>query len=52
MPGPSGRVPARHGERKVETRGAVHHIDLTVGDLVPSTAFYDQLLPLIGFRRL
>jgi catechol 2,3-dioxygenase-like lactoylglutathione lyase family enzyme len=36
----------------VETRGAVHHIDLTVGDLDPSTAFYDQLLPLIGFRRL
>ena len=31
--------------------GAVHHIDLTVGDLARSTAFYDRVLPLLGFRR-
>jgi len=31
--------------------GAVHHIDLTVSDLARSTAFYDRVLPLLGFRR-
>jgi len=31
--------------------GAIHHIDLTVGDLARSTAFYDRVLPLMGFRR-
>ena len=35
----------------METTGAIHHIDITVGDLGLSTAFYDQTLPLIGFRR-
>jgi catechol 2,3-dioxygenase-like lactoylglutathione lyase family enzyme len=31
--------------------GAIHHIDLTASDLDRSTAFYDRVLPLIGFRR-
>lgn len=35
----------------METSGAIHHIDITVGDLGRSAAFYDQVLPLIGFRR-
>lgn len=32
--------------------GAIHHIDLTVGDLDAGTAFYDRVLPLMGFRRM
>ncbi len=32
--------------------GAVHHVDLTVRDLAASTAFYDRLLPLLGFGRV
>jgi catechol 2,3-dioxygenase-like lactoylglutathione lyase family enzyme len=35
----------------VETSGAIHHVDLSAGDLARSTTFYDQVLPLIGFRR-
>jgi catechol 2,3-dioxygenase-like lactoylglutathione lyase family enzyme len=35
----------------METNGAIHHIDLTVGDLARSAAFYDRVLPLMGFRR-
>ncbi len=31
--------------------GAIHHVDLTVRDLARSEAFYDQVLPLLGFRR-
>ena len=31
--------------------GAIHHIDISVGDLALSTAFYDRILPLLGFRR-
>jgi len=31
--------------------GWIHHIDITVSDLSLSTDFYDQLLPLMGFRR-
>jgi catechol 2,3-dioxygenase-like lactoylglutathione lyase family enzyme len=31
--------------------GAIHHIDITVGDLDCSTRFYDQVMPLMGFRR-
>lgn len=38
-------------ERNMEASGAIHHIDITVRDLGRSTAFYDQVLPLIGFRR-
>jgi catechol 2,3-dioxygenase-like lactoylglutathione lyase family enzyme len=30
--------------------GWVHHIDITVSDLEVSTAFYDQVLKLMGFR--
>jgi glyoxylase I family protein len=29
----------------------IHHIVVTVSDLDRSTAFYDQVLPLMGFRR-
>jgi glyoxylase I family protein len=32
--------------------GAIHHLDLTVRDLERSTAYYAQLLPLMGFRRM
>ena len=32
--------------------GWVHHIDITVSDLAVSTAFYDQVLKLMGFRRI
>ena len=32
-------------------RGSIHHIDITVSDLDRSTAFYDQVLPLMGFQR-
>ncbi len=35
----------------MKASGAIHHIDITVGDLGPSTVFYDRVLPLIGFRR-
>jgi len=30
---------------------SIHHIDITVSDLDRSTAFYDRILPLMGFRR-
>jgi catechol 2,3-dioxygenase-like lactoylglutathione lyase family enzyme len=32
--------------------GWVHHIDLTVSDLGRSLAFYERVLPLLGFERL
>jgi catechol 2,3-dioxygenase-like lactoylglutathione lyase family enzyme len=35
----------------VDRTGAIHHVDLTVRDLARSTAFYDQVLPLMGFQR-
>ena len=35
----------------MESGGAIHHIDITVRDLDGSTAFYDRVLPLVGFRR-
>jgi glyoxylase I family protein len=33
------------------TRGAIHHVDLTVRDLRAAIAFYDAVMPLLGFRR-
>jgi catechol 2,3-dioxygenase-like lactoylglutathione lyase family enzyme len=36
----------------VKPSGAIHHLDLTAGDLARSTAFYDRLLARLGFRRL
>ena len=38
-------------ERNVIRTGAIHHLDLTVVNRAESTAFYDRVLPLIGFRR-
>ena len=32
--------------------GWLHHIDITVSDLAISTRFYDEVLPLMGFRRI
>jgi catechol 2,3-dioxygenase-like lactoylglutathione lyase family enzyme len=32
--------------------GWIHHIDITVVDMAPATAFYDRVLPLMGFERL
>ncbi len=31
--------------------GRIHHIDITVADLVRSAEFYDRVLRLLGFRR-
>jgi catechol 2,3-dioxygenase-like lactoylglutathione lyase family enzyme len=31
--------------------GSIHHLDITVSDLDRSTAFYDRILPLMGFCR-
>jgi diadenosine tetraphosphate (Ap4A) HIT family hydrolase/catechol 2,3-dioxygenase-like lactoylglutathione lyase family enzyme len=36
----------------IGARGRVHHLDLTVGDLQVATAFYEAVLPLLGFRRM
>ena len=33
------------------TPGAFHHIDLTVRNLAVSAAFYERVMPLVGFRR-
>lgn len=35
----------------VETTGWLHHIDVTVTDVVRSTQFYDRVLPLLGWQR-
>ncbi len=32
--------------------GFVHHIDLTVRDMARSTAFYGEVLPLLGLTRI
>jgi catechol 2,3-dioxygenase-like lactoylglutathione lyase family enzyme len=32
--------------------GWLHHVDLTVSDLERSLAFYDRVLPLMGFERV
>lgn len=32
--------------------GSIHHIDLTVSNLARSTAFYERVFPLLGFRRM
>lgn len=32
--------------------GSIHHIDITVADLSVSRSFYEQVLPLMGFRRI
>lgn len=35
----------------MEASGGIHHVDITVADVDRSTAFYDRVLPLMGFRR-
>lgn len=40
------------GEAAMQASGWLHHIDVTVADLARSTAFYEAVLPLLGFRRL
>lgn len=32
-------------------RGTIHHIDLTVSDLMVSAAFYELVLGFLGYRR-
>src|SRR5258708_39389815 len=32
--------------------GSLNHLELTVNDLAKSRAFYDRLLPLLGYRLL
>jgi len=36
----------------VQSPGAIHHVDITVRDLERSTAYYAEVLPLMGFRRM
>ncbi len=36
----------------MDSFGAIHHIDITVSDPERALAFYDFVLPLIGFRRI
>jgi catechol 2,3-dioxygenase-like lactoylglutathione lyase family enzyme len=31
--------------------GWIHHIDITVSDLATAIAWYDRVMPLIGFKR-
>jgi len=38
-------------DQGADAEGAIHHIDITVRELGRSTAFYDRVLPLLGFRR-
>jgi catechol 2,3-dioxygenase-like lactoylglutathione lyase family enzyme len=33
-------------------RGWLHHIDVSVSDAARSTAFYERVLPLLGFERI
>ena len=42
---------AKRPDHGADAEGAIHHIDITVGELARSTAFYDRVLPLLGFRR-
>jgi catechol 2,3-dioxygenase-like lactoylglutathione lyase family enzyme len=32
-------------------RGTIHHIDLTVSDLIVSAVFYETVLGFLGYRR-
>ena len=43
---------ARSGATAPAATGGVHHLDLTVSDLASATAFYDLVLPRLGFRRM
>ncbi|MCU0975593.1 MAG: VOC family protein [Steroidobacteraceae bacterium] len=43
---------ARAGTAATTAGGGIHHLDLTVSDLVVATAFYDRVLPTLGFRRI
>ncbi len=43
---------ARSGVTAPAATGGVHHLDLTVSDLAAATAFYDRVLPVLGFRRI
>jgi catechol 2,3-dioxygenase-like lactoylglutathione lyase family enzyme/diadenosine tetraphosphate (Ap4A) HIT family hydrolase len=36
---------------RIGAPGRVHHLDLSVGNLTAATAFYEGVLPLMGFRR-
>jgi catechol 2,3-dioxygenase-like lactoylglutathione lyase family enzyme/diadenosine tetraphosphate (Ap4A) HIT family hydrolase len=48
-----GKIHAALGRAsRIGAPGRVHHLDLTVGNLLVATAFYDAVLPLVGFRRL
>lgn len=43
---------ARAGATQPPAAGGIHHLDLTVSDLALATAFYDRVLPRLGFRRI
>jgi hypothetical protein len=49
--GALGVAACRAVRPRVETSGAVHHVDITARDVGRSTAFYGGVLPLLGFRR-
>lgn len=36
----------------IGAQGRIHHLDLTVSELGPSTTFYDTILPLMGLKRM
>ncbi len=38
--------------RAEDVAGALHHVDLTASDIARSTAFYADVLPLLGFTRV
>jgi catechol 2,3-dioxygenase-like lactoylglutathione lyase family enzyme/diadenosine tetraphosphate (Ap4A) HIT family hydrolase len=43
---------ARAGATAPPAAGGIHHLDLNVSDLAAATAFYDRVLPRLGFRRI
>jgi catechol 2,3-dioxygenase-like lactoylglutathione lyase family enzyme len=49
--GALGVAACRAARPRAEASGAVHHVDVTARDVARSTAFYDGVLPLLGFRR-
>jgi len=45
-------LPAAGAAGPLAVTGRIHHLDLTVSELAGATAFYDGVLPLLGFARI